>query len=71
MDRETLCWKLNYLKVALDKQNLCIARSVNNPMFTPAKLYCALGEAQIDQVLNNCAIIFTSADILNLLIFGI
>ena len=32
-------------------------------MFTPAKLYCALGNAQIDQVLNNCAIIFTSADI--------
>lgn len=28
-----------------------------------AKLYCALGDAQIDQVLNNCAIIFTSADI--------
>lgn len=61
--RETLRRKLNYLKVALDKQYLCTARSVNNPMFTPAKLYCALGDAQIDQVLNNCAIIFTSADI--------
>ena len=32
-------------------------------MFTPAKLYCALGDAQIDQVLKNCAIIFTSVDI--------
>ena len=62
--RETLCRKLKYLKVALDKQYLCTAKSVNNPMFIPAKLYCALGDAQIDQVLSNCAIIFTSADIL-------
>ena len=61
--RETLHRKLNYLKVALNKQYLCTARSVNNPMFTPAKLYCALGDVQIDKVLNNCAIIFTSADI--------
>ena len=61
--RETLRKILNYLKVTLDKQNLFTARSVNNPMFTPAKLYCALGDARIDQVLNNCAIIFTSADI--------
>ncbi|XP_067051126.1 uncharacterized protein [Acropora muricata] len=63
LSRETICQKLNYLKVALDKQYLCTARSVNNPIITPAKLYCALGDAQIDQVLNNCAIIFTSADI--------
>ena len=60
--RETLRQKLNYLKVAHDKQYLCTARSVNNPMFTSAKLYFALGDAQIDQVLKNCAIIFTSAD---------
>ena len=61
--RETLRRKLMYLNVALDKQYLCTAKSVNNPIFTPAKLYCALGDAQIDQVLNNCAIIFTSSDI--------
>ena len=64
--RETLCWKLYYLEVALDKQYLCTARSVNTPMFTPAKLDCALGDAQIDQVLNNCAIIFTTVDIFKL-----
>ena len=61
--RETLCRKLNYLKVALNKQYLCTARSVNTLMFTPAKLYCALGDAQIDQGLN-CAISCTSANIL-------
>ena len=61
--RETLHRKLNYLKVALNKQYLCTVRSVNNPMFTLAKLYCALRDVQIDQVLNNFAIIFTSADI--------
>ena len=51
-EKETLHRNLNYLKVALNNQYICTAKNLNNPMFTPAKLYCALGDAQIDHTGN-------------------
>lgn len=61
--RESIHQKLNYLKMALNKQYLHMAKNTNNPVFTPAKLYCPLGETQIEQSMKNCEKIFTVSDI--------
>ena len=61
--RESIHEKLNYLKMSLNKQYLRMAKNTNNPVFTPAKLYCPLGETQIEQSMKNCEKNFTVSDI--------